>query len=207
MCIVVGTTFTNLVNGAGTGATMPSTVGDASATWAFTMLCEAGSAAWNTLTRGILIFDTTLLQDNIHISEATIRIYGLAKQDSGGDSPTVNIYEVDSTYTGKIIKEDFITFGTTPFSSDLAYADMTTTAGTYNDFVLNSDGIKYIKKRNVTKFGLRESTYDVTDTDPGAVAGKDIYWAINNEWATKYLKDSRGPQLIIKYSRINTTFI
>ena len=203
-----GTTFTNLVNGAGTTANTPVSTPPEFSTYsvAYQMTCDGAAAAWDTLYRGVLMFDTTSLQDNIRIGEATIRIYGYGKEDTGGDSPTVNIYGVDTNYTGDVVKEDFEEFGTTAFASDLSYADMSTIGG-YNDIVLNDDGKKYIKKRAVTRFGIRESTYDAMDTDPGAVAGKTMYWGIYNAWEAKYNNNIKSPLLTIKYSRINTTFI
>jgi hypothetical protein len=208
--LVIGdTNFNDLVTGVGTDAGTPMyNEFDEFAVYSVAYRIGHGVSDWEWIYRGILIFDTTSLPNDIRIDDARIRIYGYLKyNDFVGATPTLNIYSVNTNLMTNVVKEDYTAFGTTPFISDLTYADMSV-AGNYNDLVLNDAGKAYINKGAPTKFGLRESTYDFKNTAPPSGGGlEETLWVYFNEWRKQYFGDAESPKLIITYSSIQTMLI
>ncbi len=70
----------------------------------------------------------------------------------------------------------------------------------YNDFTLNAAGLAQITKGGISKFGLREVTYDVGNVDPNTVSpGSDCYSYVvpksSNQGGT-----TNDPKLVVIYT-------
>jgi len=119
---------------------------------------------WWELNRGIAVFDTSALPDDATIEAATLSLYGAGKYNSLGGSPGLNIYSAGTLSNTSLSASDHDDFGSTPYSSAVAYASWSTSG--YNAFSLNSTGLSAIDKTGTSKFGVRESSYDAPDTEP-----------------------------------------
>ncbi len=125
---------------------------------------------WRNLYRSIFVFDTSSLPPDCIIAEAVLSIYGYDKLDYLGILPDINVYSSNPASNTKLVPDDYDSFGSTPFSTAISYADWDVSG--YNDFVLNSDGKNSISKGGVSKFGMRSPSYDVSGTPPHWTSGK-----------------------------------
>jgi len=74
----------------------------------------------------------------------------------------------------------------------LAWASWVDTAGTYNDFTLNANGISNISKTGITYFGARDSL-DTANTTPTG----------NNNWnfnSSNGAGTTTDPKLVVTYT-------
>jgi hypothetical protein len=124
----------------------------------------ASSNQWDAPQRGILMFDTASLPDDDTISAGVVSIYGQAKVDGLSITPSLNLYSVNTASETGITATDYAQFGSTEYSTDISYSSWSTSA--YNAFTLNATGIAAIDVSGKSKFGARDTKYDVTGTPP-----------------------------------------
>ena len=88
-------------------------------------------------------------------------------------TPTLNVYSAVTASNNVPTLSDYNreNHGTTPFSSDITYANWSVTA--YNIFTLNAAGIANILKNAQSKFCIRDN-YDATNTAPPGSAHADF---------------------------------
>lgn len=160
---------------------------------------SGSSSLWGYVYRPYHLFDTSALPDGASITEATLSYYGAAKIDDNGATPTMNVYSSNPTTNTDIVQGDFAKshFGTTPFSTAKSYADFLVADPFWNDFTLNGDGLAAISKTGVSKFTLREPTYDIIGTEPTRGG--------NTKWTYMLVKPSEAgngykPKLVVTYS-------
>ena len=118
---------------------------------------------WRTLTRGIILFDTSSLADTQIIS-ATLSLYCEGKYDLLSITPDINIYSSNPASNTALIAGDFDSCGSTAFSTTKTYGNITASA--WNVFTLNSSGISAINKSGISKFSVRNANYDVANHAP-----------------------------------------
>jgi len=186
----------NITSGVGTGASNTeeflSTYVNASTT----------TNQWAQLSRGILTFPTGngSLPGNATIVSAELILYGYAKFDGLGCTPSINIYGANPTSNSTLVAADYLTLGSIAFSTPISYANWNDgTPGISNNFVLNSSGIAAISLTGVSKFGLRNN-YDVSGIPPSWSSGQgsDIEpWSADKGVAY-------SPRLVITYN-VNPT--
>lgn len=154
-----------------------------------------GVASYKVLARGIATFDTSPLTAGATVTAATLSFYGSVVRTDWG-SPAVNIVVATPAADNDLVNADFSQLGTTTFSTAITAASFSTSA--YNDFVLNASGLANIDKTGVSCFGTRESTWDITGTDPLVVSNGDI------DKVEAYNADNAGttndPKLVITYT-------
>ena len=153
------------------------------------------SNQWNSLRRGIALFDTSAIGDTDTIDSATLSFYGSSKGDQSTYAPDVNIYSSNPTSNTSLVSGDFATFGSTAFSTAITYAGFSTTG--YNDFVLNASGLANISKTGISKFGTRNASYDVANTSPTWAADASAYLIA---YSADQTGTANAPKLVIVHS-------
>lgn len=188
-------TWSTLVNGAGTGA-------DSAGSTALIRITDELTAQYASLTRGILVFDTSGLPDGATVTGATLSLYGNAKLDQKSCTPNINIYSAAPASDTNLVAGDYDSLGSTAYSSAISYGDWST-AG-YNNFTLNSTGYGVISTTGVSYFGVRNANYDVANVAPGIDSdGKQSYLSF-------YTADQGvgyKPKLVVTYYTIATPSI
>lgn len=114
----------------------------------------AGSTTnkYTQLSRIILLFDTSFLTANAHITSAKISLWGQGKSNSLGSHDLVVVSHTPGSISVPSTSDYALArFGTTEFSN-VSYALFSTTG--YNDLFLNSAGLASINKTGTTAFGL-----------------------------------------------------
>jgi len=167
---------------------------DAGVSWA-TMIAETGGFAqpsgttcyawfvlsdragrtdlWRYQARTIQLYDTSALPDTATITDATLSIYGVSKEDPGSNLPNVQLYASNPDSNTDIIAGDYEEGVGKCFYSDtilcntaITYANWKVADPFWNDFVLNAAGLANISKTGVSKFGIRNANYDVAGIAP-----------------------------------------
>lgn len=193
-----GLSWVNIIAGAGTGAD-----DDATRLEPVYWRCDGNANTWDNLYRSITVFDTSGLPDTCVVSAAVLSLCGYQKVDPRGDTPAVTIYSADPASNIAIAAGDFDSLGTEALAADIGYANWATDG--YNDFTLNdvnSDGFAtnadgtYISKTGVSRFGFRETKYDVGPGTPGWVAGSTTYMTC---YSADQGNTTSDPKLVITY--------
>lgn len=160
------------------------------------------SSGWNTMERGLFVFDTSTLPDTDDISSATFSLYGAGSLYDSLAGATKEIALVASTPASNtaIVADDYDQVGTTKLATNIAFASWNLTA--YNNFTLNADGLAAISKTGFTKLGTRHENdrANVEPTIPGtdALSGPD---AKNSAEAGT----TQDPKLVVEHTA--STFI
>jgi len=151
---------------------------------------------WAKLFRSIFLFDTSSIPDGATITAATLSIYGKAsKARNQTNEPSLNIYASTPASTSALEAADFTQIGSTPFcDTPISYTNWND-AG-YNDWVLNATGLAAISKTGVSKFGVRDSVYDVGSTSPTWDGAN--YYLIFRDTTTE--SASNKPMLVVEYT-------
>jgi len=179
------------------GTASPPVCGAASYVSSYSGYTGDQRAGWfSNLWRSIFVFDTSSLPDEATILSSTLSLYGNAKNEIAGNSATYNVFEGSTTTNTNIVALDYPNQGVTELSdSDHTYASWSTTG--YNDWDLNTTGISSISKTGVSKFSVREATYDAPDSMPpnnGAAQNDRIGFYFSDQGA------GFKPKLVIIYS-------
>ena len=140
------------VTGFGTGEEYMGTMGTSA----------AGGQNWITLTRFIMLFDTSSLGSGSTITAGSVVTRGTAKQDANGWAPTLNIYTSTPASNTTLADSDYANVGNTAQAGvSIPYVIYSTTGdNTWTLTVLTN-----ISKTGVTKFCSKLS-YDTSDTNP-----------------------------------------
>src|SRR3989344_4566684 len=90
---------------------------------------------------------------------------------------------------------DYTTLGTTALATAISYTNWS--ISDYNDFTLNSSGLAQISKTGISKFGMREASYDVANTQPTWGSGQEF--SVSGRFADK-AGTSEDPKLVVTHS-------
>jgi hypothetical protein len=157
---------------------------------------------WMDIWRGIILFDTSSIPDGETITSATLSLYGQGKLDEASNSPTFNIFSSAPASNNDLANGDYDSCGTTAYcDTAITYANIDTSG--YNDWAFNATGIAAIDKTGVSKFSVREATYDAPDVQPtwgsgGAEAYADFFSAEQSG-------TSNDPMLVVVYGGVPPT--
>ncbi len=158
---------------------------------------SAGGNLWRYIRRGIFLFDTSGLPDDAVISAATLSLYGATKTNNKPTSPVVNIYSSAPASNTALAAGDYDSLGSTAFcDTGISYASWSTVG--YNDFALNASGIAAVTKTGVSKFGLRDSVYDVGATTPPYTASTTENTV--QSWFASEQGNGYKPKLVVTYT-------
>jgi len=128
------------------------------------------SNMWWHIRRSILLFDTSPLPDDSVINSAILQLYIITKVNTMGlPSPAFGVYSSNPSSNVGLEAGDYNSLGTTRYSNIVPYGDLT--SHETHDWILNAAGIAAISKVGITKFGVREATYDAANFEPDWVAG------------------------------------
>jgi len=167
------------------------------------MDCSTTTNQYQRLRRGYAFFDTSIIAMEDTISAATLSLYGYAKNDAIGCTPTINAYSVStgSNTTISNSDHDISNHGSTDLS-DTAITYSGFSLSGYNSLTLNTSGISNISKAGITKFSIR-GNHDVSNTAPTP-------WSSGtNSSLTPYSADQTGtsndPKLTVTYTVYSET--
>ena len=171
---------------------------DINITIPITYIASSGDAGlWNSLYRSILLFDTSLLDDDIIISNVELHLYGTAKTDTfvPAIAPDANVYTSAPVSNTVVADGDFDSYGSIALcDTAITYANWA--IDDWNIFIFNQDGINEISLDGITKLGLRNANYDVAISSPEWSAGKSASVSCSSADGN----ESQRPKLIISYS-------
>ena len=157
--IPVSETWNTIVNGVGTAFD-----DDDISLWIY-LSADAVNDRWDYLRRSILLFDTATLDGVVTAANLSVKGYNLVhKVDNGNYTPDINVYSSNPASDTELIAADFNTLGTTAFSTPVTYADWA--QNTFHVFNLNASGLAAIDIDGVSKFGLRNASYDAANVSP-----------------------------------------
>lgn len=140
---------------------------------------------YNSIDRVFINFDTSSIPDTNTIITASLYVWVTA--NSQVDTPSFRLY--DSTASDSLVSEDYDQMGST-LLSDTYMTNPST--GAYFEFPLNTAGIAYISKTGITKFCIREYTYDGLGIQP---TGSNLVTLANSNT----LGTTNDPKLVITY--------
>lgn len=123
------------------------------------------SDVWDGNNRAIFLFDTSALTSSASISAATLSLFGTSKQDGLSITPNYDIYPSTPASNTALVNADYAQVGTTSQTgSPIAYGSFSTSA--YNDSAFNATGLGNISKTGISKFGVRNASYDAAGVAP-----------------------------------------
>ena len=131
----------------------------------------SGSTAWNQLLRSIFLFDTSSIPDSDNITATVISFFHFitAEQDSAVITPNVDIYTSTPATNTALVNADYGQTGTTSQTgSAMSWTTWNSNGSVYIDFTFNATGRDNVSKTGVSKFALRNASYDVANSEPGA---------------------------------------
>ncbi len=179
--------------GDGTGGDGDSGV----AGWTFRISASTTTDQWSGLDRGIFLFDTSSLPDTAQINSATCEHYYITPP-SAGDTFAQKVGLVSSSPASNTALEnadfDLANWGSTRYATDIDYTTIHAALDQYHAFTLNNDGLAFISKTGITKFGTR-SDDDIDNNVPtgwssGVIDGGRINMA----------DGVNDPKLVVTYS-------
>lgn len=185
-------TFSTLSNGNGNqGGLETSSTDHLAKTQASTT-----SNQFQTICRGIYVFDTSSIGTTDSISSAILSLYIFFKENSLGDSG-VTIVSASPAANNAVAASDYQTVGTTSFGS-ATYAGVDT-GGNYTNFTLNASGIANVAKGSGARSKFASQlTWDFDDSFGGV-------WVSNAE--TRHLGNfadetgtTKDPKLVVEYT-------
>ena len=155
----------------------------------------AGPSTWGLLRRIVTLFDTSALTSGATISAAIMSVYGTFKSDSLAATPNIDVYTSNPSSNTSLAGGDYSTMGIVSQTGvPITYAGWSTTG--YNDFTFNATGRGNISKTGISKFGLRNASYDVADVAPPWVSSGTGRMQMA---ASDAVGTSTDPKLVITY--------
>lgn len=192
----VSEAWSTIRSGAGTSAG----AGDVT-NYAFFIQAAATSGQWQHLRRGVYLFDTSAIGVSGSITAATLSLYGVAKSDDLGITPSCDIYTTTPAANNNLAAADFGQFGTTSQTTGaIAYGSLSASA--YNDWTLSATGRGNISQTGVSRFGTRNGNYDADNVAPT--------WSDSlQSWFEVYQADQTGttndPKLVVTYFGVSAS--
>jgi hypothetical protein len=152
---------------------------------------------WESLSRAIILVDTSGLPDTAVITGGTLSVWGEVKNDTLNIAPDINIYASSPISNTDLVDADYQNLGTVAFSTPIAYANWSVSG--YNNFTLNAAGLAQISKVGVSKFGVRNANYDVASITP-AWSHSGNYMSELNFYTAEQPGNSQDPKLVVTYA-------
>lgn len=187
--VAAGASWATLRDGAGTYAVPTATLGYVG------MTSDDETDKWANIERCVFLFDTSSLAGRTVIS-ATLSIRGYSKADGLSCTPDINIYSSNPASNTNLVAGDYDSLGTAAFcDTAITYTGFNTSG--YNDFVLNASGLAAINTSGISKFGARNTNYDVANSAPSWAASK------SSRFRMCYAEYGAGyqPKLVVTYTQ------
>lgn len=170
--VATGTTFNDIVTGAGTSA---------SSGYYEVGLNAYDETSFRTNYRPIFWVNTSL-SGITSISSATLTIIGRGKGDDFGTNSSVVITPCTPASYNTTSASDYSSYSNTFIASNKSYASWPSSDPTNVNFTLNAAGISSINKSGYSSYMLRDS-YDVDQSYGGIVPWRHSYYS---QWFTNY---------------------
>ena len=196
---IYGATWAQIRDGTGDGANDTATTG------IFLIIQRAGStSSWMKLTRSIFTFDTDSITSEGTISAAVLSVRGNSKENLiDAPNAAADVYLASPASNNALVAGDYDSLGTTSQTgSPIVYNNWQTSS--YTDFTLSATGRGNISKTGISKFGIRESAYDVANSAPGYGSTNNAYLLFQGYFADQD-GTSTDPKLVVTYTAV--TFI
>lgn len=153
-------TWASLRGGGGTAGDATTEV----ATWLY-LTANSSTDLWDTIQRGIALFDTSSLPDSASISAANLGLRVHSQSDAFGQ--TLELVASTPASNTDLVASDYVELGTTRYATGISVGSLSTSA--YNVLSLNATGRAAITTTGISKFGMRLSG-DLDDAPPSWVA-------------------------------------
>jgi len=186
--------FSTIRTGAGSDVAVSQTSG------IFLQLNATGiSNQYDTVRRGIFMFDTSSIPDSVLMQSGSFSLYGYNKTNDlnlTDAHASIALSAVSPASTNNLVPADYniANWGTTRFAADLSYAAFSITD--YNDMALNASGLAAIDKAGITKLGTRFAV-DFDDGIPNWVSNQLISIYI---YFADQTGESQDPKLVVTYN-------
>lgn len=151
---------------------------------------------WRYLYRSMFLFFTGYIPDNATILAAEIRLWGTYTFNTANwPNFKYGIVLAHPASNEEITPADYNDYGMALCSSDvIPHANWK--VGDWNIFHLNALGLEYIIKDGVSRFGIREVTYDIGDKAPEWAKRKAMIIHFDSVEAAI---EAHKPRLVVKY--------
>lgn len=172
--------------------------------------CSATTNQFDTITRSLVMFDTSPIGVGGTVTAATLSLYGLevyaglgsCVQDDLGWSPSFDVYAATPASSASFVNADYSQIGSTSLSGAKSSGSLSMNA--YNDYPLNGTGVGLIAPTGVSKFGIRESVYDVGAVDPISVGWSAFSQVAYISASADTSGSASDPKLVVTYSPANS---
>jgi hypothetical protein len=160
------------------------------------IIMDTFSDRFSKIGRSIITIDTSSLTSDVTISSSVLSLYGTAKNDQPGISPTIDVYGSTPAANNNIVTADFDQIGATSYTgSPITYSSWSVTG--YNNFTFNATGNSNVSKTGITRLGIREAKYDAANSAPTWTSGLSTNFECASADDTSGDKD---PKLVVTYS-------
>lgn len=149
---------------------------------------------WTGLYRSIFCFDTHSIGGNT-ITAATLSTWVYGKDDPGGLTPDIDVFEATLATAGQPAAVDFANVGSVSLSGTVAYAAIVLSG--YTNYVLNSTGRATVNVAGVTTLAHRNVNYDVSNVAPTWTSGQIT--GLNGHPADQ-TGSANDPKLVVTYT-------
>ena len=151
------------------------------------------SNQWNTIVRGIYLFDTAAIPDTDTIDATTFSLWITAISFDSFAPSTGIVGSTPASNTG-LVAGDYNQVASTRYATDVAWSGIT--INQYTVWTFNATGLANVSKTGITKLGTKVSA----DIDASSYT-----WASNaNDTYTSYFADQTGtdndPKLVVTHS-------
>lgn len=191
-----GVTWATLIGGAGT-----SRVDGGTPIEVVSIVADSVTDMWRQNARGFFLFNTSPIGTDI-VSAATLSLRGTNNLNDLGSVAAVNVFSSAPASNIALAAGDYDSVGTTPFSTSIPFGSWLNLA--FNNFVLNASGIANINTIGISKFGTRDTVYDLSGTPPTWVAGE-----VRTEMgcqAAEVTGTTNDPKLVVTHAPSITLF-
>lgn len=188
----IAQSWSTVRDGAGTGAGVTDIIRE------YIYINGNADGTFYTMRRGIFLFDTSIIGLGSTISTATMSLWGTNKRDTASIAVNIDVYTSNPVSTSDLQASDYAQLGSTSQTgSPISYSSWNISG--YNDFTFNATGRGNISLTGISKFGVRNASYDAANIAP-TISGTDVVGALEG-----YLADdngagtSRDPKLVVVY--------
>jgi len=185
-----GVSWAGIRDGAGTVA------GGSTYDMSTSMLQTSGNDGtyWLYLFRGIVLFDTSGIDDGHTVTAATLSLYNVNALATGTwAGGGTNVYLSTPASNTSLETADYGRIGTVAQSTTLTQASGIS-VDAYNDFALND--MSQISVDGITKLGIREAAYDAEDVELGHYTSRRL----KIEWRTAEMGGVYRPKLVVTHA-------
>ena len=161
------------------------------------LVTTATSPNYNSIRRGVFLFDTSSLPDTDTIDAVTFEFVATAKADEFTEAASLSMVTSTPASNTALENADYTQLGTTKQATDLTIASVVADSATYNAFTLNATGRGNISQTGISKFGAR-GTFDNDNVEPTWGASKFAY--VNCASAEEVLAGDKRPKLVVTHT-------